>query len=104
MAASGPLSRAFLHLSLGFKEVATKPGDQPQALPDAVHYKYAESPEYLRQLYEASGLSQRECARRLGVTHSTFKSWLAGTARWPYTAQYALERLAGAAEAGGGEI
>ncbi|WP_439254411.1 helix-turn-helix domain-containing protein [Pseudomonas monteilii] len=68
--------------------MATTPG----ALPDAAHY--SDSPGYLRKLYEASGLSQRECARRLGVTHSTLKSWLAGSARWPYTAQYALERLA----------
>ncbi len=65
-----------------------------QGLPDADQYRYDECPGYLRQLYEASGLSQRECARRLGVTHSTFKNWMAGNARWPYTAQYALEILA----------
>ena len=70
------------------------PSSKPP-LPDAEQYN--ESAEYVRQLYVTSGLSQRECARRLGVTHSTFKSWLAGSARWPYTAQYALEQLAGGA-------
>lgn len=69
-------------------------------LPDAAQYRYESDPEYLRRQYEASGLSQRECARRLGVTHSTFKAWLAGTTRWPYTAQYALEQLARVATEG----
>lgn len=60
--------------------------------PDASLYN--ESVGYMRQLYESTGLSQRECSQRLGVSFSTFKTWLAGTASWPYTAQYTLERLA----------
>lgn len=55
-------------------------------------------PEYLRELIAQSGLSQLECARRLGIDGSTLRRYLAsGTRRAtlaPYAVQYALEQLA----------
>lgn len=61
--------------------------------PDArLHYNT--SPDYLRSLIEAAGISQREAARRLGVSDRTVRYWLAGAERINYPAQYCLEALA----------
>jgi transcriptional regulator with XRE-family HTH domain len=51
-------------------------------------------PEYIRGLLERAGMSQRAAARAIGVNERTMRAWLAGQYPWPYTAQYALERLA----------
>ncbi len=57
-------------------------------------------PDYLRALLQQAGLSQREAARRLGISERQMRYYLAepgSTARWaaaPYPVQYALERLA----------
>lgn len=56
-------------------------------------------PDYVRELLTKAGISQREAARRLGVTDRTMRHWCAGTAPIPYTAQYALECLAEQANA-----
>ena len=48
----------------------------------------------LRGLYETSGLSQKQCAARLGVDERAFAYWLSGERRFPYTAQFAMEQLA----------
>jgi len=53
---------------------------------------------YLRSLVERSGLSQVECARRIGLNDSTLRKYLATGTRTaapaPYLVQYALEQLA----------
>jgi DNA-binding transcriptional regulator YiaG len=61
-------------------------------LPNAEDYR--PDPNYLRKLYEASGLSQKQYAVRLGVKDRTFLYWLSGTRQFPYTAQFAMEQLA----------
>jgi transcriptional regulator with XRE-family HTH domain len=56
-------------------------------------------PEYLRALVEQSGLSQVECARRIGVDASTFRRYLGNgksALRADYRTQFALEALASA--------
>ena len=65
--------------------------------PDAARY-YDPSPEYLRELLAASGLSQREAARRVGIPERSMRCYLAdreaSTAQTaPYTVQVALEEL-----------
>jgi transcriptional regulator with XRE-family HTH domain len=53
---------------------------------------------YLRELIERSGLSQRECARRIGVGERTMREHLAiqgKIAPAPYAIQFCLECLAG---------
>ncbi len=52
-------------------------------------------PAYMRSLVEASGLSQVKAAQQIGVTDRTMRAWLAGDQSFPYTAQYAMEQLAG---------
>ncbi|POA45543.1 hypothetical protein C1893_23085 [Pseudomonas sp. MPR-ANC1] len=49
---------------------------------------------YVAQVIKRSGMSQRACAARVGVSHATLKNWIAGTHEWSYPAQYALECLA----------
>lgn len=56
------------------------------------------SPRYLRGLIEAAGLTQREAARRVGVSERMMRYYLsdvdAQTFRAaPYPVQYALEQL-----------
>lgn len=51
-------------------------------------------PEYVRELLDKAGLSQRAAARTLGVGDRTVRHWCAGTLAIPYTAQFALECLA----------
>ena len=59
--------------------------------------KYNPNPIYLRSLIEQSGLSQRECAKRIGVGERTMRQYLATSGRQdeaPYPVQFALEALA----------
>lgn len=54
-----------------------------------------EDPEHIKALIKSSGLTQKEAAAKIGVSHMTIKSWCRaknGT-QWPYAAQYALEQL-----------
>ena len=56
------------------------------------------SPDYLRALLERAGLSQREAARRIGVSERMMRYYLAdGSADHrpaPYPVQFAIEALA----------
>ena len=64
-------------------------------IPDAT--KHDPSPEYLRALLARAGLSQREAARRIGVSERVMRYYLAPEAAdyrpAPYVVQYALESL-----------
>jgi transcriptional regulator with XRE-family HTH domain len=64
--------------------------------PDAS--KHDPSPEYLRALLASAGLSQREAARRIGVSERVMRYYLAPDAAdyrpCPYVVQFALESLA----------
>jgi len=55
------------------------------------------SPEYLRGLIERAGLSQREVARRIGITDRALRYYLSeDAASWkpaPYVVQFAIEHL-----------
>lgn len=51
-------------------------------------------PEYLRALLDEAGLSQREAARRIGITDRALRYYVAGQRVAPYLVQFALERLA----------
>lgn len=69
--------------------------------PDATHHD--PSPDYLRALVAASGLSQRAAARQIGISERAMRQYLAGRRTAadgtvtpcvaPYPVQYALERL-----------
>lgn len=54
-------------------------------------------PEYLRALLDEAGLSQREAARRIGVSERMMRYYLADESAdhraAPYTVQFALEAL-----------
>jgi len=50
-------------------------------------------PKYIRELLNRGGLTQVEAAAALGVSERTVRNWANGESRWPYTAQYTLERL-----------
>jgi transcriptional regulator with XRE-family HTH domain len=63
-------------------------------LPDPALYD--PDPKYLRTLVERTGLSQRQCAARIGVGERTMRGWLLGERQFPYTAQFAIEQLANA--------
>ena len=56
-------------------------------------------PAYAADLIRRTGLSQRACAARVGVSHTTLKDWIAGRYVWPYSAQYTLECLVAITEA-----
>lgn len=61
-------------------------------------------PEYLRELIARAGISQREAARRLGISERVMRYYLADPASpayraAPYPIQYALEQLASATDA-----
>ena len=67
------------------------------AKPDAA--KHDPRPEYLRELIAQSGLSQREAARRIGISERVMRYYLADPASGdyraaPYPVQYAIEQLA----------
>lgn len=55
---------------------------------------YNPDPEYLRQLVENSGLSQRQAAKAIGHNERTMRYWLAGRHEFPYSVQYIMEALA----------
>ena len=62
--------------------------------PDA--RKHNPDPQYLRTMIESIGLSQRECARIIGINERQMRMYLASTGRRepaPYPVQYALEML-----------
>lgn len=54
-------------------------------------------PEYLRALLDQAGVSQREAARRIGVSERMMRYYLADESAdhrpAPYVVQYALESL-----------
>lgn len=50
-------------------------------------------PAYLRELLERAGLSQREAARRIGISERVMRYYLSGEREAPYPVQYALENL-----------
>ena len=56
--------------------------------------KHNHDPAYLRELLERAGLSQREAARRIGISERVMRYYLAGEREAPYPVQYALESLA----------
>jgi len=65
--------------------------------PDSANH--ATSPEYIRSLIMRTGLTKRECARRLGITDRALRYYCApiGAKRWdacPYLVQFGLECLA----------
>jgi len=62
--------------------------------PDAT--KHNPSPDYLRALLDRAGVSQREAARRIGVSERMMRYYLADADNRPapYVVQYALESLA----------
>jgi hypothetical protein len=63
--------------------------------PDAS--KHNPDPAYLRELVARSGLSQRQCAFRLGISERSMRFYLATSGRQdaaPYLVQFGLECLA----------
>lgn len=64
-------------------------------IPDAT--KHNPSPEYLRALLARAGISQREAARRIGVSERVMRYYLAPESAdyrpAPYVVQFALESL-----------
>lgn len=65
--------------------------------PDASTYN--PNPDYLRELIEKTGLTQRATARMIGVDERMFRSYLANrearsAATAPYSVQFCLEVLA----------
>lgn len=64
-------------------------------IPDAT--KHNPSPEYLRALLAVAGVSQREAARRIGVSERVMRYYLAPESAdyrpAPYVVQFALESL-----------
>lgn len=58
--------------------------------------KHNPDPAYLRELIDRAGLSQREAARRIGVSERVMRYYLADPPIGkpaPYPVQYALEHL-----------
>jgi hypothetical protein len=61
--------------------------------------KHNPDPEYLRDLVKKSGLTQRECARRIGIYERLFRMYLAdketkSAQNCTYAVQFCLEVLA----------
>jgi len=52
------------------------------------------TPDYLRELIAQAGISQREAARRLGISERNFRHMLTGRLQCHYSTQYCLEALA----------
>jgi hypothetical protein len=68
----------------------------PFTLPTTPHAPqfHTDDVEYFRKLCEATGLSSRAIARRIGVDAGQFRGYLSGARTWPYVVQFAVERLA----------
>lgn len=66
--------------------------------PDAKNHN--PEPQYLRDLIEKAGFSQRGAARQIGISERTFRDYLNGDhpSQAPYPVQFALEALAGQKE------
>ena len=60
--------------------------------PDAT--KHNSDPDYLRPLFEKTGMGTRRVSEALGIGNRDFRHYLAGTRTCPYTVQFALECLA----------
>ena len=60
--------------------------------------KHNPSPEYIRALVDGSGLSQRQAAKRIGISERSMRYYLSDAASdyrpAPYVVQFALESLA----------
>lgn len=74
------------------------PIDQGQSPGPDAEARRNPCPRYLRGLIEAAGLTQREAARRVGVSERMMRYYLtdadsAGYRPAPYPVQFALERL-----------
>lgn len=64
----------------------------------AARHNHKPDPDYLRALVDKTGLSQRACARAIGIDERTFRYYLDTTDtrhECPYSVQFCLERLAG---------
>lgn len=59
--------------------------------PDAT--RHDPRPEHIRACIVRAGLSQREAARRIGISERVMRYYCAGERTAPYPVQYALERL-----------
>lgn len=57
--------------------------------PDAT--RHDPRPEYLRALLAQAGLTQRDAARRIGVSERVMRYYVAGERDAPYPVQFALE-------------
>ena len=68
----------------------------PNRQPDAT--KHDPRPEYLRALLAQAGISQREAARRIGISERVMRYYLSPEAAdhrpAPYPVQFAIEALA----------
>lgn len=64
--------------------------------PDAT--RHDPRPEYLRALLDQAGISQREAARRIGISERMMRYYLADASAdhrpAPYPVQFAIESLA----------
>lgn len=67
-------------------------------LPDARSHliERKDDPAYMKKMFKRTGLSQAECAKRIGVATSTLRTWVDAECKiqWPYSAQYTIEQLA----------
>ena len=61
--------------------------------PDVTQYN--DDPAYLRCLVEASDMTQKQAARKIGHNERTMRYWLAGKHQFPYSVQHTLEELIG---------
>lgn len=76
--------------------MSTKKGEITVHLPDASLHN--PDPEYLRQLLDAAGLSQRNAAKLIGMTYEGFRNYLRPIdhplyREAPYSVQFVLEAL-----------
>ena len=61
--------------------------------PDSRKY-FNSDPAYLRSLIAQAGISQREAARRLGISDRSIRYYVSGQLTVPYVVQLGLEELA----------